>query len=67
MIWRLFADGGSVPIAMSGGVFRQSELVRQVFYNKLTAEFPQVSGHPTVVEPVRGALELARKAMAGKH
>ena len=67
VIRRLFADGGSVPVAMSGGVFRQSELVRQVFYNKLTAEFPQVSGHPTVVEPVRGALELARKAMAGKH
>jgi N-acetylglucosamine kinase-like BadF-type ATPase len=65
VIRRLFADGCSVQVAMSGGVFRQSEMVRQVFYNKLTAEFPQASIHPTVVEPVRGALELARKAMTG--
>jgi len=67
VIRRLFADGGSVPVAMSGGVFRQSELVRQVFCNMLTAEFPQVSINPVVVEAVRGALELARKAKVGKH
>jgi N-acetylglucosamine kinase-like BadF-type ATPase len=67
VIRRLFAERASVPVAMSGGVFRQSELVRQVFYNKLAGEFPQASVHPTVVEPVRGALELARKAMAGKR
>jgi N-acetylglucosamine kinase-like BadF-type ATPase len=67
VIRRLFADGSSVPVAMSGGVFRQSELVREGFSNKLTAEFPQASIHPIVVEPVRGALELARKAMADKR
>jgi hypothetical protein len=33
----------------------------------LTIEFPRASIHPVVVESVRGALELARKAMAGKH
>jgi hypothetical protein len=52
---------------MSGGVFRQSELVRQVFCNKLTIEFPRSSINPVEVEAVRGALELARKAIAGKH
>ena len=66
VIRRLFADGASVPVAMSGGVFRQAEAIRQVFYNKLAAEFPQASIQTVVVEPVRGALELARKAMASK-
>ncbi len=64
VIRRLFADGDSVPVAMSGGVFRQSEQVRKVFYNKLTAEFPRASVNLTVVEPVKGALELARKQIA---
>jgi N-acetylglucosamine kinase-like BadF-type ATPase len=60
VIQRLFS--GSVPVAMVGGVFRQSALVRQVFYNHLAAEFPNVTVNPTVVEPVLGALDLARKA-----
>jgi len=62
VIRRLFAGEASVPVAMSGGVFRQSELVRQVFYNKLTAEFPQASVHSGVVDAVKGAIALARKA-----
>jgi glucosamine kinase len=65
VIRRLFAGADSVPLAMAGGVFRQSELVRQVFYNRVTAEFPQVTLNLTVVDPVQGALELARKAAAG--
>jgi glucosamine kinase len=60
VIQRLFS--GSVPVAMVGGVFRQSALVRQVFYNHLAAEFPNITVNPAVVEPVLGALELARKA-----
>ena len=65
VISRLFAEEGSVPVAMSGGVFRQSALVRQVFYNSLRSEYPNASLNSTVVEPVKGALELARKA--GRH
>ena len=61
VIRRLFRKEASVPVAMSGGVFRQSERVRQVFYNKLRAEFPQASVNPTVVEAVQGAIQLARK------
>jgi glucosamine kinase len=64
VIGRLFAGAGSVPVAMVGGVFRQSALVREVFYNKVTSEFPHAKVEGTVVEPVRGALELARKAVA---
>jgi N-acetylglucosamine kinase-like BadF-type ATPase len=66
VIRRLFGGEASVPIAMTGGVFRQSELVRQVFYNGVTAEFPRANVHPAVVDPVEGALALARKALAGR-
>jgi glucosamine kinase len=59
---RLFPDYPAVPVAMSGGVFRNCALVRQVFYNSLRSEFPNVAVNATVIEPVRGALELARKA-----
>lgn len=59
---RLFADSGSVPVAMVGGVFGNSALVRQSFYNHLRAEFPHAMLQAEVVEPVRGALRLARKA-----
>jgi len=64
VIRRLFAGGGSVPVAMSGGVFRQSEVVREVFYNAVVAEFPCATVRPDVVEAVQGALALARKAGA---
>jgi N-acetylglucosamine kinase-like BadF-type ATPase len=62
VIRRLFSGTGNVPVAMVGGVFRQSALVRQVFYNSLAAEIPNAAVNPTVVEPVLGALDLARKA-----
>lgn len=62
VIHRLFGGVGSVPVAMSGGVFRQSERVREVFYNSVVAEFPQARVRTAVVDPVDGALALARKA-----
>jgi N-acetylglucosamine kinase-like BadF-type ATPase len=61
---RLFPNAGDVPVAMSGGVFGSSALVRQVFYNSLHSRRPDATLNPTVVEPVRGALELARKSTA---
>jgi glucosamine kinase len=61
VIRRLFPDSGSVPVAMSGGVFRSSALVRQVFYNSLRAQCADAVLNPGVIEPVRGALEIARK------
>jgi glucosamine kinase len=61
VIGQLFPQGGRVPVAMSGGVFRHSALVRQIFYNNLRCEYPDSALNPTVIEPVRGALELARK------
>jgi glucosamine kinase len=64
VIRRLFPDSASVPVAMSGGVFRSSALVRQVFYNSLRTECPDAVLNPGVIEPVRGALEIARKGVA---
>jgi glucosamine kinase len=62
---RLFAkdDGAAVPVAMTGGVFRHAPLVREVFYNELRALDTNVEVHPQVVDPVEGALRMARKAM----
>lgn len=61
VISRIFEDESAVPVAMSGGVFRNSALVRQVFYNSLRSEYPNAAVTSTVVEPVRGALEIARR------
>ena len=64
VILRLFAKGHSaaVPVAMIGGVFRHAPLVRQVFYNELRALDTRVEVNPQVVEPVEGALRMARRA-----
>jgi glucosamine kinase len=64
VITRLFANVGILSVAMSGGVFSSSPLVRQVFYNRLRSEHPDAAINPSVIEPVRGALALARKAAA---
>ena len=56
-----FRMPSAVPVAMSGGVFGSSALVRQVFYNSLRSGHPDAVINPNVIEPVRGALELARK------
>jgi glucosamine kinase len=60
-IRRLFRQASNVPVAMSGGVFRSSSLARQIFYNSLRSQHPAAALNPSVVEPVRGALELARE------
>jgi len=61
VIARIFEDTKNVPVAMSGGVFGNSELVRRVFYNSLRLKYPDVVVNTNIVEPVKGALELARK------
>lgn len=63
VIDRLFRkENGPVPVAVTGGVFRHSELVRQVFYNELhrTDDRTQINCQP--VNPVEGALRMARRA-----
>ena len=63
VIRRLFFDGAKISVAMSGGVFSNCALVRQIFYNSLRSEYPNCAVNPAMVDAVRGALELARKGV----
>jgi glucosamine kinase len=65
---RLFAKDHSaaVPVAMTGGVFRHAPQVRDVFYNELRRIEPRAEINPQVVDPVEGALRLARRAIASR-
>ena len=51
-----------VPLAMIGGVFRHASLVRDVFYNQIRVRHANVDLNRQVVDPVGGAISLARKA-----
>lgn len=64
VIGRLFGheQTDSVHVAMIGGVFRHASVVRQVFYNELHKLEPRAEILPQVVEPVEGALKMARSA-----
>jgi glucosamine kinase len=61
VISRLFEQEPKPRVAMSGGVFQNSALVREYFYESLRSAYPGVSISDDIVDPVRGALELARK------
>jgi len=50
------------PVAMTGSVFRRSEEVRRVFHEELESHFPGIEIRQEIVDPVEGALSLARKA-----
>jgi glucosamine kinase len=59
----LFAkdDVALVPVAMTGGVFRHAAIVREVFYNELRRRDARTQLNPQVVDPVEGALKIARR------
>jgi glucosamine kinase len=50
----------TLPVAMTGSVFRQSPDVRQVFYNTLQTRFPDADVRQDIVDPIEGALARAR-------
>ncbi len=52
---------GVLPVAMTGSVFRQSPVVRQVFYNTLQTTFPGIDVRPELADPVEGALARAKR------
>jgi N-acetylglucosamine kinase-like BadF-type ATPase len=64
VIRRLAPASPHLPVAMTGSVFRQSAEVRRVFYNHLEASFPGIERMEDFIDPVLGALALAR-AMGG--
>jgi N-acetylglucosamine kinase-like BadF-type ATPase len=51
----------TLPVAMTGSVFRQSPVVRQIFYNTLQKSFPSIDVHQKLIDPVEGALARARR------
>jgi N-acetylglucosamine kinase-like BadF-type ATPase len=61
---RLFAneisDEALVHVAMIGGVFRHSQIVRESFHRELQKLDPRIEVKPEIVEPVLGALQMAR-------
>lgn len=63
VVQRLFVEDGEslVRVAMTGSVFRHASLVRDAFYNELKTLAPRAQGMPQVVDPVEGALRMARK------
>lgn len=64
-IRRLSPDAPArLPVATTGSVFRQSQDVREVFYNNLRRSFPGIDVRPELTDPVDGALARAR-AMRG--
>ncbi len=54
----------TVPLAITGSVFRQAPLARDVFYNDLRRLDSRIEARTQIVEPVEGALRLARRAAA---
>lgn len=64
VITRLHLGKDPVPVAMSGGVFRNSSVVRNVFISSLDADRHNATIQADLVDPVEGALRLARRGLA---
>ena len=64
VVHRLFtmSDASPVSLAMVGGVFHHAKMVREAFRKEICTANLQVQLNPEVVDPVRGALQRARKA-----
>jgi glucosamine kinase len=66
IVRRLFSarhtSASAVPMAMAGGVFRHAAMIRELFYNEVRAANPDFVLNPEVVDPVHGALQMARRA-----
>jgi len=66
IVRRLFPERASpaasaVPMAMAGGVFRHASKVRELFYNEVRTAHSNVVLKGDVIEPVHGALQMARR------
>lgn len=61
VIQRLVPRPPYAPLAITGSVFRQSALVRQIFYNDLQKRFPGLEVRSEPIDPLNGALALARR------
>jgi glucosamine kinase len=55
------SESMAVPVAMAGGVFRHAPMIRELFYNKVRTANPNIVLNFEVVDPVNGALQMARR------
>jgi glucosamine kinase len=62
VVRRLWPKEDNVRVGMVGGVFQNSSIVRQEFYNALRRLHPKVNVSFSVANPVMGALSMARKS-----
>jgi len=70
VIRRLWPGQHQVRVVVSGGVFENSQVTREVFANTLRNAFPQIAVSLGNMEPVMGALSLARRqhsAISSQH
>jgi len=62
VVQKLFLHGNdAVPLAMVGGVFRHAAIAREVFCDAVHKSDPRLEVNREVVEPVVGALQMARE------
>ena len=54
-------DRATIPLALVGGVFRYALMVHEIFCDTLRKLDPRLEVNRNVVEPVAGALQIARK------
>ena len=63
VVRRLFmGDNAVIPLAMAGGVFRYAAIVREAFCAAVHTLDPRLELKGQVVDPVAGALGMARRA-----
>jgi N-acetylglucosamine kinase-like BadF-type ATPase len=62
---RLFGQSAAgqtaIPVGVAGGVFRHSQIVREVFCGEVEKVDLRLEVNPQIVDPVLGALQMARK------
>jgi glucosamine kinase len=64
VIGRLWPEPQPVRVAIGGGVFAHSRMVRRTFWAQLRAERPYAAVNFKIIQPVAGALWLARRVGA---
>lgn len=64
LIGRLWPAEQAVPVAIGGGVFAHSPQVRDTFRRELRAMRPSVAVNFKIIQPVAGALWMARRMTA---
>ncbi len=66
---QLFAQGNlslpAIPLAIAGGVFRHSPRVRESFCDGVRNLDERFGSGPEIVDPVKGALQMAREPARG--